>query len=235
MTLDKEQDEPDKATGSAPPVDPQECAHALGAPSHLTKNEAYSMADTLTYPDMVVRPFRYQYCTKCRERLVRRPYRDDPVPQVMCPACGWIANITNLAGSVSVVTTEGGIVTILPEGQPAASPAALPAGLIEYGESPEEAALREIWEETGFKAQIVRSLGWWYFRPFDSIQQSGETPPWPGPLLYFMFEARTPGGSPKGTNEGEVQVYPLESFPEIVSPQRAGSWRAIHAYLSRDL
>jgi len=114
-------------------------------------------------------------------------------------------------------------VTILPPGLPPETPAALPAGLIEYGESPEEAAIREIREETGFDAEIVRSLGGFFFRSFDG---------WPGPLIYFMFEARTLGGRLKGSSEGAAKVFPLDAFPGIIAPSRAGSWRAIQAYVA---
>ena len=181
------------------------------------------MTESLTYPDTMLPSFRYQFCPMCRTQLVRQFLGDDPVPQVMCPSCGWIANIVNLTAAVPVATTEGGIVTILPPGLPPEAPAALPAGLIEYGESPEEAAIREIREETGFDAEIVCSLGWFYFRDFDG---------WPGPLIYFMFEARTVGGALKGSSEGAAKVFPLDAFPGIVNPTRAGSWRAIQIYLA---
>ncbi len=42
-----------------------------------------------------------------------------------------------------------------------------PKGLLEPGESPREAALREVFEETGFEAEIVRPLGateYWFTR-----------------------------------------------------------------------
>jgi len=182
------------------------------------------MADPLVYPEGVIPSFRYQFCPMCKAQLIRKLLGDDPVPQVTCPSCGWIANITNLTAAVSVATTDGGIVTIKPPGLPAESPAALPAGLIEYGESPEEAALREIREETGFDAEIVRSLGHFYFPSFDA---------WPGPLLYFIFEARTVGGHPEGSSEGAVQVYPRDAFPAIINRPRAGSWQAIQEYLAQ--
>lgn len=35
----------------------------------------------------------------------------------------------------------------------------VPAGTIEAGESPEAAAVREVWEETGLRARVVTSLG----------------------------------------------------------------------------
>lgn len=35
----------------------------------------------------------------------------------------------------------------------------VPAGTIETGESPGEAAVREVWEETGLRARVVTSLG----------------------------------------------------------------------------
>jgi len=40
------------------------------------------------------------------------------------------------------------LVAILPPECPAEMPAALPAGHVEYGESPEQAAIREVYEET---------------------------------------------------------------------------------------
>ena len=130
------------------------------------------MSEPLTYPETILPNDRYQYCPMCRSPLVRKVLFDDHIPLVTCPACQWICTRSNLCAAVSVVTTQGGIVTILSPGLPAESPAALPAGLVEYGKSPEEAALREIREEAGLEAEITRSLGWYFHRNFDG---------WPGP------------------------------------------------------
>lgn len=178
---------------------------------------------TLAYPDTVIPPFRYQYCPMCKTQLIREILFDDDIPLVTCPACKWIFTHSNLTGVVAVATCKEGIVTILPPGLPPETPAALPAGLIEYGESPEEAAIRETREETGLETEIVQSLGWVFVRNFVG---------WPGPLVQFMYESHVIGGELSGSNEGKARIYPLEAFPKIVYPERSGSWNAINAYLA---
>ncbi len=178
----------------------------------------------LDYPDTVIPPFRYQFCPMCKTPVVRKVLFDDGIPLVTCPACKWICTRSNVTGVVSVVTCEEGIVAILPPGLPAETPAALPAGLIEYGESPEEGAVRETREETGLETEIVRPLGWIFVRYFAG---------WPGPMVQFMYEARATGGELRGSAEGTATIFPIEAFPGIVYPERTGSWSAINAYLSR--
>jgi ADP-ribose pyrophosphatase YjhB (NUDIX family) len=177
----------------------------------------------LEYPEKVIPPFRYQYCPMCKTPLIRRVIFDDNIPMVTCPACNWIYTQSNVTSVVSVVTCKEGIVTILPPGLPAETPAALPAGLIEYGESPEDAAIRETREETGLESEIVRSLGWIFVRYFAG---------WPGPMVQFMYEARRTGGELRGSQEGMARIYPIDAFPGIVCPERTGSWNAINAYLA---
>jgi 8-oxo-dGTP diphosphatase len=180
------------------------------------------MSPKLEYPDNVIPTFRYQFCPMCKTPLIRKVLFDDNIPLVTCPACHWICTRSNVTGVVSVVTCPEGIVVILPPGLPPETPAALPAGLIEYGESPEEAAIRETREETGLEAEIVRSLGWIFVPYFAG---------WPGPMVQFMYEARAYGGELRGSAEGKARIFPLEAFPAIIYPERTGSWNAINAYL----
>ncbi len=49
-----------------------------------------------------------------------------------------------------------------------------PKGLVERGEKPEEAAVREVYEETGVKGNIVSELGeisYWYVREGEKIRK----------------------------------------------------------------
>lgn len=175
--------------------------------------------NNLDYPAEVIPALRYQYCPLCAASLVRAVLFDDNLPRVTCPACGWIQLVGNTVGVVVVAHNEAGVVAILPPGEQGAG---LPAGLVEYGEDPEEAAVREALEETGLEVEILGLLGW-FFSPNQH---------WPGPLIQFMYEARITGGALQGSAEGPAKIFPLDQFPAI-APNRLGSLRAMQTYLAK--
>jgi 8-oxo-dGTP diphosphatase len=154
----------------------------------------------------------------CRERLERRE-DIDRIPRVVCPACGWVHYPTTALGVNVIVRVKDKVVALLPPDEPEHAPAALPGGHAEYGESLEEAAVREAREETGLIVEVVRCLGWF----FDSQAT------YPGPMVSFIFETRATGGELRGSHEGEVRLYSLDDFPPI-SPNRGGSRRAMRVY-----
>jgi ADP-ribose pyrophosphatase YjhB (NUDIX family) len=178
--------------------------------------------EALSYPDNLLPRLRYRFCPICTAQLVQRIINDDSTPRVCCPACGWVHYPTNVIGVCTVVNHQGGIVAILPARSPADMPAAFPAGHCEYGESPEQVAVREVLEETGLIVEIERCLGW-HFNPQAS---------YPGPNVTFFFEAQSRGGELRGSDEGQVAVFPLAQVPQI-APTRKGSTRAMQLYLAR--
>lgn len=177
------------------------------------------MEPNLSYPDHVIPALRFQFCPMCTSPLVRAVVFDDGLARITCPRCGWIQLLSNVVGVVTIAADRRGIAAILPPGEDGIG---FPAGLVEYGESPEEAAIREVYEETGLEAMLVDSLGWFF----------ANRATWPGPLVQFMYAARITGGALQGSQEGEARLYPQAELP-AVSSKRMGSQRAIEAYLAK--
>lgn len=173
----------------------------------------------LTYPNSVIPPLRFQYCPMCGAPLTRKVLFDDNIDRVTCPDCGWIQLVSNVVGVAVVARNDEGIVAILPPGEDGVG---LPAGLVEYGEDPADAAVREVLEETGLQAEIVACLGWHF------VHADG----WPGPMVQFFYEAEITGGTLAGSDEGDARIFPFEDFPAI-SSTRAGSTRAMQMYIAK--
>ncbi|MFN7065606.1 MAG: NUDIX hydrolase [Aquificaceae bacterium] len=78
-----------------------------------------------------------------------------------------------------------------------------PKGLIERGESAEETAIREVFEETGIRGKIALPLGeirYWYMREGQKIRKR---------VLFYLMEYVE--GEPKGSWEvQEARFFPLE-------------------------
>lgn len=177
------------------------------------------MQHDLSYPESVIPPLRFRFCPMCTAQLTREIVFDDNIARIRCPQCGWLQLLSNVVGVVAVARSEHGIVAILPPGEEGVG---LPAGLVEYGEDPAEAAVREVLEETGLEARIVDCLGWVFVNPIG----------WPGPMIQIMYEAEITGGEVRGSSEGAARIFPVEEFPPI-SGHRTGSQKAMQAYLAR--
>jgi 8-oxo-dGTP diphosphatase len=80
---------------------------------------------------------------------------------------------------------------------------ALPGGFVEVGETVEEAVLREVKEETGLDAQIVKLLG--------VYSEPNRDPRFHVVSVVFVLDAY---GEPKGGDDAKkAVVFPLEDLP----------------------
>lgn len=171
----------------------------------------------MNYSPFTPAHLRYEYCPMCTSKLVEEPGKDGRA-RPHCRVCQWTYYPANLLGVHVVVSTPDGVVFLMPHNDPTDTEATLPGGTLDFGESPEEAAVRVAREQTGLVIQVTQDLG----RQFDRDYPLG-------PLLNFMFEARAVGGTVRPVPGTRVAVFPEGQFPEITAT-RKGTQRALAAY-----
>ncbi len=118
-------------------------------------------------------PERWQWCPLCAGPLGDRLL--DGAPRRFCPDCGFVYWDHPRPAAAAVVTDhEGRILLVRRRFPPEAGGWCLPGGLAEAGEGPEEAARREVREETGLEVSVVRHLATLgHFVAFVEAESSG--------------------------------------------------------------
>jgi 8-oxo-dGTP pyrophosphatase MutT (NUDIX family) len=84
----------------------------------------------------------------------------------------------------------------------------LPKGLVEKGESPEETAVREVLEETGFEGKLQDSLGeigYWYVWEGVRVRKT---------VHFFLMEAIGGDASRRDLEMEDVAWFPLPEVEE---------------------
>ena len=98
----------------------------------------------------------YTYCPRCATLLTEemRFGKNRPV----CPECGWIHFVDPKVAAAVLVEQGERVLLALRGNEPFRGLWTLPAGFINGGEDPAEAAARECLEETGLSVRVVRVL-----------------------------------------------------------------------------
>lgn len=86
----------------------------------------------------------------------------------------------------------------------------LPGGGIDPGESPEEAVLRELFEESGFHVKILRKVA--QYEPRNRLARR----------THFFECCIESGSATKGNESRDVRFFPIEELPQMPPPY--ASW-----------
>jgi ADP-ribose pyrophosphatase YjhB (NUDIX family) len=123
----------------------------------------------------------------------------------VCPSCGHVHFIDPKVAVGVLVDLDGGIVLGKRAHEPNLGRWSFPSGFVEVGEVLEDAAAREVEEETGLKVTIDRLLGV-YSTP-------GER------TVFVAYAGSVVGGKLEAGEECfEVASFPLERLPELAFP-----------------
>ena len=122
----------------------------------------------------------------------------------LCPHCGAkLECYRNPTPTVDIIiAVDGGIVLIMRKSNPVGW--AIPGGFVDYGESLEEAAVREAWEETSLDVILEGQLKT-YSRPDRDPRQH---------TISTVFMARAAGTPIAADDAAQIGVFTEETLPE---------------------
>ena len=122
-----------------------------------------------------------------------------------CPKCGGVVFVDPKLAVVVVASGDGGILMVKRDIDPMMGRWSFPAGYVDRGEVVEEAAVREVLEETNVEVELDALLG---------IYSS------PGaPVVLVAYAASITGGSPVAGDEAQdVGLFPPDSLPALPFP-----------------
>ncbi|NQV14327.1 NUDIX hydrolase [bacterium] len=159
-----------------------------------------------------------KHCGNCGSRLECRKIEDRV--RDFCPSCELVHYDNPLpVASAIVVNQQREILLVLRDREPQAGKWGLPSGFAELNETIEEAALRELEEETGIQGKTLRLL--------DTRSLVDE---FYGDLIWVTYEVNLIGGELQaGDDAREAAFFSFKKLPPLAFPTNE---HAIRIYLS---
>jgi 8-oxo-dGTP diphosphatase len=96
----------------------------------------------------------FKFCPRCTAELVQAERFG--ALRGMCPACGWIHFVDPKVAAGVLVQWGNEVLLVRRVNEPFRGLWTLPAGFVNGGEDPAEAAMRECLEETGLSVRVTR-------------------------------------------------------------------------------
>lgn len=135
----------------------------------------------------------FNYCPRCGRALSEKEIGNRTRPY--CPSCGHIVYLDPKVAAVVLVVQHGKLVLVRRAMGPALGRWSFPSGYVDRGEAVEDAAVREVWEETGLRVRLSGLVGLY----------SGC-----GPVVVAAYSADAIGG--------ELQAGPETQAAALFSP-----------------
>lgn len=148
-----------------------------------------------------------KYCPRCSAELVEK--KIDHRKRRVCPVCEFVFYKNPAPASAVIITENNKILLVKRKYDPFKGDWSLPAGFIEYEESPEKCALRETKEEVNLDIKIKKLF---------NVYSGSDDPRTNAVLIVYLVEVL--GGRLKpGDDALEAQFFTRDQIPPNVAFQ----------------
>jgi len=160
---------------------------------------------TLTSEEAASLRQEFRYCPRCRTEMVDK----DVYGRVrrVCPneACRFVQFIDPKVSSAVMAKQDGRVLMVKRAMSPARGSWCFPGGFIEIGETPEQAAIRECKEESGYEVEITGLVDVYYYEDYR------------GSGVLIMYKGEVVGGQAHaGDDAKEVRFFGRDDLPENI-------------------
>ncbi len=145
-----------------------------------------------------------RYCSECGSQTATQLV--DGIARPVCTGCGRIHFRDPKVAAAAVIQEEGKVLLVQRSNSPEKGTWTLPAGYVDAGEDPREAAIREVAEETGLQVRLAGLLDV-LFEPVEAERPS---------TIVIVYQAEVVGGALRaGDDAAQAGFFALENLPRL--------------------
>ena len=134
-----------------------------------------------------------RFCIRCGASLTTREVAGKP--RRACPACDFVHFVEPKVGVGVMVVEDDRLLLVRRAMEPEKGRWSLPAGYLDYGESPVETAIREAREETGLEVRIT------------GLVDAFHNPPGAGATVFLLYRAERVSGEPTAGDDADAAAF----------------------------
>ena len=147
-------------------------------------------------------PRHVRYCLLCGVSLTTREVAGKP--RRACPACDFVHFVEPKVGVGVMVVEDDRLLLVRRAMEPEKGRWSLPAGYLDYGESPIETAVREAREETGLEVRIT------------GLVDAFHNPPGAGATVFLLYRAERVSGEPTAGDDADAaRFFARDELPPL--------------------
>ena len=151
-------------------------------------------------------PGDINYCQRCGEGLSETQIEGRTRPH--CPACGYVVYLDPKVAAVVLVHQDGKLLLVKRGVEPAMGEWAFPSGYVDRGEVVEDAARREVKEETGLDVELDGFVGMYSLAG--------------NPVVLAVYSGKVSGGELRAGHDADDAAWvDLDNLPDLPFPNDA--------------